>query len=347
VWPEYVMKNPLVQLQQQRRQNELNFANHQESAIRETLAALGLVADQQQLSSAPPLSHAGTRAALDAADETVFNALKRSRGYNFDEETSHKFRVFAGDTMLFYKQVARQESRANALRNFVAFNSRTVSACEELLGQQAEEKVAESITSILRYLRVGHAKYKSVVDRATAAERHSELYHRTTNEATKQHHLKNLRGCATAAQADVAGGHDNFDLVYNALTVDKLEGFDADTENAVEDLRVEFAALDSLRRRADVGYARISHLVNLASPVLDVAANIAAIENVVPEALNPVAAADAPDIAHLVAPAPANVEQNAPAPVQPRRQRRCKTCKRIGHQSNSSQCPGAPQDFDL
>jgi hypothetical protein len=347
VWPEYVMKNPLVQLQLQRRQNELNFANNQESAIRETLASVGIIADQQQLSSVPPLSHAGTRAALDAAPDPVWSAFKRSRSLEFDEDTSDKLQALVGDFALFSKQVAREESRTNALRSFVAYNSRTVSACQALLGQQAEEKVIESIASIERHLRVGQAKYNSVLDRTTAAERHSGLFHRAANDAAKQHHLKNLRGCGTAAHADVEGGHDNFDFVFNALAgLDRLEGFDEDTENTVEDLRMHFAAMDSLRRRAKDGYARISRLL---LDVDNVAPGIAAIVNrpeadIVPavdaHAHDAVPAADAPEIDDLV------VQNPAPAVVQ-RPQRRCSRCNLVGHQANNRICELHPFNANI
>jgi hypothetical protein len=89
VWPDHVMRNPLVLLKRKQRENERIFANNEEAAIRSTMACIGLEADQQYLASIPELSHAGERAASDAVNNDVWNAFKRSRGLDhLDHETS-------------------------------------------------------------------------------------------------------------------------------------------------------------------------------------------------------------------------------------------------------------------
>ncbi len=186
VWPEHVMKNPLVQLQLTRRENELNFSRHQETAIRGVLAGVGIVEDQQTLSAIPPLSSAGEKAALDAASDTVFAAYKRSRGLeHFDEESSKRLQTLVGDFALFKHQVEREQSRAGALSGLVAFNSRTSAACEAILIRDKEAQASASLALVQRALKFGASKFNAVISKLDAASRHSSLWERASSSCCK------------------------------------------------------------------------------------------------------------------------------------------------------------------
>jgi hypothetical protein len=245
VWPDHVMKNPLVQLQLQRRQNEINFANNQETAIREVLASVGLESDQQILSSAPPMSHAGERAALEAANDDVWSAFKRSRNLELDEDTSAKFQALVGDFQIFSKQVAREEARSSALSNFIGFNSRTAAACSALLNQQKQEQTTTFIAATERLFRIGTSKFNSMLVRANTGARHLNLWRMSDN---KEYPARNIRSCCTTARLEHEAGCINHHQVEQYLAY--LTWFDGTSKAAIEDLRMDFCTLRTLKASA-------------------------------------------------------------------------------------------------
>ena len=358
VWPDHVMKNPLVQLQLKRRENERNFANHQEIAIRGVLAGVGIEEDQQRLSAIPPLSSAGEKAALDAAGDTVFAAYKRSRGLeNEDEEFLKRLQVRVGDFALFRHQVEREMSRAAALSGLVAFNSRTAAACHALLSKEKEAQASASLALIQRALKFGASKFNAVILKLDAANRHSTLFGKATSSKAQAFHSSNLDKCFSNATEEFNAGCSYYKTVDEALP--NLQSMHYDVPDDINEARAgirsisqahhDFSELHKLGTRAHEALENIQEIIDQVTEghaaIVVVARDAEGIDNAVAAEV-----AVAPEDAAEVAPAPevANLDAHAPAPVQRRQQRRCKTCKNLGHQSNSSKCPGPPQqDFDL
>jgi hypothetical protein len=333
VWPDHVMRNPLVQLQLKRRENELNFANHQEAAIRNTMASIGLAADQQSLASIPPLSHAGERAALDTVDDAVWCAFRRSRGLDhLEEETSKKFRVLVGDYQIFSKQVAREESRSSALTGFIGFNSRTAAACAALLAQQEQEHTTTSIALAERGIRFGTSKFEAVLERADAATRHLNLWRRSTI-TTKPFHAKNLRSCCSTAQLEFEAGCVNYQQVDQVLS--NLRQFDAIFDIAVEDLRFDLHTLHSLQARATACLPRFLQFqaeLEEAPAAIDAAVAHEMVDHLINNDSDAAAAL------------PLEGGNQVLAVVANRRllQRACSKCGSFEHRSDNRLCPGFP-----
>jgi hypothetical protein len=327
-----VMKNPLVQLQLQRRQNEINFASHQESCIRQVLASVGMEANQQIFSSAPPLSHAGERAALDAAGDDVWNAFKRSRNLELDEETSAKFQALVGDFQIFSKQVAREETRASALSGFIGFNSRTVAACSALLNQQKQEETTTVIAATERFIRIGTSKFTSVLERVDTAVRHSDLWRRSEN---KSYHARNFHSCCATARMDYDAGCFNYHQADQNLA-NNLTGFDDSSEAAIEDLRMEFCALHPLKANATaclVRFVQLEEGLVLEPAAAPHAAVDDAHEMIVPFNNDGDAAAALPLVIE-------GGNQVLGVVANRRFQRKCSKCGSFEHRSDNRLCPG-------
>jgi hypothetical protein len=343
VWPEVVMRNPLVELQIQRRENELNFMHHQEIAIRETLSSIGIEAEQQIFSVAPPLSSAGEKAALDAAPDAIWNAYKRSRSWDhcLSVEESKKYQALVGDFSLFKHQVERQESRTSALTGLRGFNTRTEAACQALLETEQEEMMHATLALVERSTRFGASKFNAVITKSAAASRHLSLLEKAAS-AIKAHHSSNLDKCQKNATEDLSAGES-----YNATVDQALSKVRMVHSDELDEARLEFCQLHQLADRAREEMSNIRQIVARAEQhaaanavVANVPNNVAHIDDVA------AAAADAPDDADLQAAAPANA--NASAAVRQRRPRHCSTCGSLTHQSNSSICPGVPAAiFDL
>jgi hypothetical protein len=334
VWPEVVMRNPLVELQTKRRENERNFMHHQENAIRETLSSIGVEADQQIFSTAPPLSSAGEKAALDAAPDAVWNAFKRSRCLDhLNAEESKKFQALVGDFHLFKRQVEREELRTSALTGLRGFNTRTEAACEAILMKEKETEASASLALIQRALKFGTSKFNAVMSKSDAANRHSTLFGRATSGNIKEFHSSNLDKCKNNATEEFNAGRSYYQTIEQALP--NLQSMHSDVSDDIDEAQHDFFELHQLSTRAERAMAYI----------LEKHAALAVVANV-PNAAEPnVALADAPDNADLHIPARANVP--APGAVQQPRQRKCSKCGSFTHQSNSSKCPGVPQNFDI
>jgi hypothetical protein len=349
VWPEVVMRNPLVELQIKRRENERNFMHHQENAIRETLSSIGVEADQQILSAAPPLSSAGEKAALEAAPDAIWNTFKRSRAWDetsLSVEKSKKYQAMCGDFSLFKHQVERQESRTSALTGLRGFNTRTEAACQALLETEQQELMHTTLALVERSMKFGASKFHAVITKSAAAARHWSLLEKAST-ATQAHHTSNLDKCQRNATEEFNAGLTYYQTVDRALL--KIQSMESDE---LEEARRDFFVLHQLGNRADEAMKTIQEIV---AQAVDHAAANAVNANVPDNAAHindeaAVAAADAagdaPGDGDLQNAASANAP--APAAVRQRRQRHCKTCGSLTHQSNSRMCPGPPEaDLDL
>ncbi len=323
VWPDHVMRNPLVQLQLQRRENELNFTRHQETAIRGVLAGIGIEEDQQILSAIPPLSSAGERAALDAAGNTIFAAYKRSRGLeNFDEESSKRLQTLVGDFALFKHQVEREQSRASALSGLVAFNSRTSATCEAILIRDKEAQASASLALVQRALKFGASKFIAVISKLDAASRHSSLLERATSSTSKAYHSSNLDKCLSNATEEFNAGRSYYQTVEQALS--NLQSIHSDVSDDIDEARHEFFELHKLNNHAHEATTNIRQLV--------ARAEVPAANDVVANVPN--------DTAQINPALPAAPDNDAPAPAAVQRpHRKCSKCGSCTHQSNSRKCP--------
>ncbi len=329
VWPEVVMRNPLVELQTQRRENERNFMHHQEIAIRETLSSIGIEADQQILSAAPPLSSAGEKAALDAAPDAVWNAYKRSRLLDhLNVEESKKFQALVGDFHLFKHQVERQESRTSTLTGLRGFNTRTEAACQALLETEQEEMMHTTLALVERSTRFGASKFNAVIIKSAAASRHLSLLEKAAS-ASKAHHSSNLDKCQRNATEDLNSGESYYATVDQALSKVRMMQNDE-----LEEARLEFFQLHQLADRAREEFYIIRQLVARAAAH---AAN--SVANDVPMDNAPGAAAGLAPVVLEAGLAPGAAPAPAPAAVAQRPQRKCSKCGSCTHQSNSSKCP--------
>jgi hypothetical protein len=334
VWPDHVMKNPLVQLQKRRRENERNFMQHQETAIREVLSSIGVEEDQQSLSAAPRLSHAGERAALDAAPDAVWTAFKRSRGLeNLSEEQSRTFQALVGDFHMFKHQVDRQESRTSALAGLVGFSSRTEAACEILLENEQHEMISGTLASLERAIKFGTSKFNAVIAKEDAAVRHLSLLERATNNSTKRHHFSNLEKCHRNATEECNMGRAYYDSVGQSLS--KLQSMHNDD---IEDARCDYFQLHGLHNCAREAMARIQDIVNRA-----VAINARVAEPAADDIVDGGGANEHDDNIEVgVAPGHLDDANADAAEVQNARvavRRKCSKCGSLTHQSNNRLCP--------
>jgi hypothetical protein len=335
VWPDAVMQNQLVQLQIKRRENERNFVQNHEISIRETLSAIGMEADQQILSSAPPLSSAGEKAALDAAGDIHWNTFKRSRGL---DRLPIKYQALCGDFHMFKQQVQREESRTSALTGLRGFNSRTEATCSALLQKQENEHIIASIAATERGIRIGTSKFNVVVERADAAARHLNLWRRSGTQS-KQFHARNFCSSCSTGQSEYDAGCVNYNQVDQVLA--NLKGFDDISETTIADLRSDFYDLHNLKAHATACKSRIGNLQFIhnaelselgsemlgAAPQLEVEHGELGRDNAADSAnsdASPNAALDDAPVAAVEAVA---------------RRRQCRKCLGFGHQANSRHCP--------
>jgi len=345
VWPDHVMRNPLVQLQLQRRENERNFYAHQEIAIRGVLAGVGIEEDQQSLAALPPLSSAGEKAALDAAGDTLYAGWKRSRGFeNEDEAFLKRLQVRVGDFALYKHQVEREMSRAAALSGLVAFNSRTAASCHALLSREKEAQASASLALIQRALKFGMSKFNAVILKSDAASRHSALLGKAATSSIKDFHSSNLDKCFSNAKEEFDAGLSYYETVEKALP--NLQSMHSDVSDDIDEARHDFFELHQLCTHAHEALSNIREIIDRVTEghaaIVVVARDAYRVDNAVAAE---VVVADEVGAVVAAAPDPADLDARAPAPEQ--RQRRCKTCRSVGHQSNSRMCPGAPDNFEL
>jgi hypothetical protein len=113
------------------------------------------------------------------------------------------------------------------------------------LNQQKQEQTTTFIAATERLFRIGTSKFNSMLVRANTGARHLNLWRMSDN---KEYPARNIRSCCTTARLEHEAGCINHHQVEQYLAY--LTWFDGTSKAAIEDLRMDFCTLRTLKASA-------------------------------------------------------------------------------------------------